>query len=231
MYANRRSKPHKLLVLEILKNGRLSPNHSKMPIIEEALFKRTAGYNGEVAVDYYLKFLPQKENTIFYGLRLPYEDTYFQIDTLLLSKKFALILEIKNISGTLYFDQKSEQMIRIGSDGNEQGFEDPLSQAKRQQRLLKLFIKQNGLPDLLIEYCVVISRPSTILKPLGSPIFHKVCHAHSLNLKIEQIEKSHQKEILENKTIQKASRLLLKKHEPASDVKSKNSINLKNQIY
>lgn len=185
-----------------------------MIFIEEDLYKRTAGYNGEVAVDYFLKFLPQKEYVFFPNIRLPFQDTFFQIDTLLLSRKFALILEVKNISGTLFFDEKSRQFIRIQFDGKEEGFDSPISQAQRQSRLFNHFLKLHGIPDIPVEFLVVISRSSTLLKPLGSPIFQKVCHANSLNHKIDLIEKIHQKKVHDHKTTQKVSRLLSKKHVP-----------------
>ncbi len=82
---------------------RLPASHSKRVLIENDLAKRKAGFRGEEAVDYFLKHL--NEFTIIHDIRLAGgNDDFFQIDALLLYSNFILILEIKNISGTIYFD-------------------------------------------------------------------------------------------------------------------------------
>ncbi|MED1098241.1 MULTISPECIES: nuclease-related domain-containing protein [Bacillus] len=82
----------------------LPSNHPKIPLITEELKKRTAGYRGETALDFPLSFIAEKDYFIFHDLRLQDSSRYFQMDTLVLSQKFALILEVKNIAGSLYFD-------------------------------------------------------------------------------------------------------------------------------
>ena len=56
-----------------------------------------SGWIGEKRIDYPLSKLDFKK-VICHSLRLPYYETYFQIDTLLLTSRFFLIIEIKNHS-------------------------------------------------------------------------------------------------------------------------------------
>ncbi|WP_243503173.1 nuclease-related domain-containing protein [Cytobacillus oceanisediminis] len=100
------------------------------------LNKRRAGYIGEQKLDYYLSFLDEKEYWIYHGLRLSNGSQFFQIDTLLLTKEFAMILEVKNWNGTIIFEPEFHQLIRIHNE-KEEAFHDPISQAEHQSRQLK----------------------------------------------------------------------------------------------
>lgn len=74
---------------------------------------------------------------IFHGIRLTNGKYFFQIDTLILSAKFALILEVKNFSGTLFFDPQFKQMIQTTLNGEERGYPHPIEQANLQAEELK----------------------------------------------------------------------------------------------
>ncbi|WNS75007.1 nuclease-related domain-containing protein [Bacillus sp. DTU_2020_1000418_1_SI_GHA_SEK_038] len=161
MIAKERSIPIKVLANEALLR-RISPHLEIWQVIEKDLAKRKAGHRGEVATDYYINKLPDKEFTILKGLRIWNGQEYFQIDTLVLSPTFALILETKNISGTLFFDSKFKQLIRYLND-NEDGFLDPITQAERQKREFRNWLHQRNI-SIPIEYLVVISNPTTVIK-------------------------------------------------------------------
>ncbi|WP_052144744.1 nuclease-related domain-containing protein [Halalkalibacter okhensis] len=104
--------PLKILKLEALLR-RLPAHHSIRNKIEEELKKRKAGYRGEQAIDYHLKTQPIDDGLILHDNRLKQgKDHFFQIDTLIVTTRFFMILEIKNITGTLYFDQEFQQLIR-----------------------------------------------------------------------------------------------------------------------
>ncbi|WP_367888742.1 nuclease-related domain-containing protein [Alteribacillus bidgolensis] len=63
--------------------------------MEKDAAKWFAGYKGEQSIDYPLTFLPSNKFYIRHGLRLFDGSHYFQIDTLILSWDFFLILEVK----------------------------------------------------------------------------------------------------------------------------------------
>lgn len=213
LYVKELSKPVKISVLEVLLK-RLVDHHPKQSEIERDLTLLVAGYKGEKAVSYYLNFLPKKDYYIFHSLRLPNNGHYFQMDYLLLTTRFALILECKNFFGTLFFDQSFHQLIRTVND-KEEGFHDPLSQVKWHQHQLQNLFHTWRCP-LPIEYFVVIGNPSTIVKtnPQNRHALTKVVHGHRLLNNIQEIERKFQKEVYDVKKIRKLSKLLVKQHTP-----------------
>ncbi|MGG3467870.1 nuclease-related domain-containing protein [Neobacillus pocheonensis] len=155
--------PLRLILTEVLKR-RLRIDHFKHLEIQKDLAKRWAGYWGEVALANYIKELPQEKYYIFHDLQLKHNDIHFQIDTLLISQYFILIIEAKNINGTLIFDNVFKQLLRINDDGTEESFEDPRVQCKRLQSLLGRWLAKNGFNLLPMEYLIFFKSVKTILK-------------------------------------------------------------------
>ncbi|SDK13934.1 nuclease-related domain-containing protein [Sediminibacillus albus] len=188
MIVKKRLVPHRLQVLEALMR-RLNANHPKMPSIKEDFARRISGFQGEQNIDYQLSLLPQNSFCILNDLRLPNKQYFFQIDSLLLNRKFAVIIEIKNITGTLLFDQSFKQLIRT-IDGQEEGFQYPLLQADNQRRQLLEFFQQHELNPLPIETLVVISNPETVIKASYNPdeISNKVIHSELLVSKLNELK-------------------------------------------
>lgn len=81
----------------------LPEEHPRRLQVENDLSRLLRGYKGEKAMTYYLDFLPNKDFYIFHNLRLPSGKYFFQIDYLILTKQYALILECKNFYGTLFY--------------------------------------------------------------------------------------------------------------------------------
>ncbi|WP_394584204.1 NERD domain-containing protein [Cytobacillus firmus] len=148
---------------------------------------------------------------MYHGLRLSNGSQFFQIDTLLLTKGFAIILEVKNWNGTLIFEPEFHQVIRIHNE-KEEAFHDPISQAEHQSRQLKKWMAIHGFPDIPVEFSVVISSPSTIIKSPSNQNSKKVMHAHRLLTNLNSIKKLHSIERLNEKQIKKMNQTLLKKH-------------------
>ncbi len=165
---------------------------------------------------YYLNFLPEKECFILHNLRLFDGKSYFQIDYLLVTPYFALILECKNNSGILSFDTSLNQFSRRIKD-QEEGFLGPISQVKRLKRQLHQFLQKNKLPTLPIEYLIVISQPSTIIKGDYS-IKNQVIHSHSLIEKWDNLTEIYKKAIVDGKKILHVSKLLLKTNVPELEI-------------
>lgn len=208
--------------LKILQNEallpRLVPFHEIRPQIELDLKKRRAGFNGEKAVDYHLSFLTGKHYWLFHDIRLPLDPHYFQIDTLLLTPYYALIIEVKNISGIIRIDPQIKQCTRIYKDTTE-GFIDPISQAKRQKHFLQKWLSLNKIPPMPIEYLVVISNPSTTIEytsrpEAGSPYLN-IIHSQNVIDGIIELNHSYQTSNLPDKTLKKIKKLVLTNHEEA----------------
>ncbi|USK49676.1 NERD domain-containing protein [Bacillus sp. CMF12] len=195
---------------------RIPEHHPAREKVISEYKKRSAGFKGEERLFYYLSFLEPKKYWIFHDLRLSNGSHFFQIDALLLTANFALILEVKNWTGTLIFSPHFQQVIRIQND-KEEGFPDPLSQARHQTNQFRNWLGLNGFPDIPLEFLVVISHPSTIIKAETDPlqISKRVLHSHHLLSKMNGIENKFPQEKTDSKEIRKLCRTLLKKHNPA----------------
>ncbi|MBD1380452.1 nuclease-related domain-containing protein [Metabacillus arenae] len=215
MIIKQRKIPLSILKLQALLR-RLPSYHPKIPMIKEELNKRAAGYKGESSLDYHLGFLEPKRYFIFHDLRLEDQSRFFQIDTLLLSQKFALIIEVKNISGTIFFDPLFNQLIRT-KEGKETAFPDPVIQIQRQESQFKNWLLKNGLPDVPLYSLVVISNPQTAIRtaPENRSLRNKVIHCEILPTKISQIETSIKNQSLSEKELKKTIRLIKKQHTKA----------------
>lgn len=189
---------------------RIPADHPKRPYILEELAKSKAGYNGEKSVDYHLSMIDQKKYYIYHGLRLEIGHHVFQIDSLLVSKNLLILIETKNILGTLYFDEQFSQLVRT-LNGVETGFSDPRLQVDRQETLLQQFLKQNNITCPPQKSLIVISNPSSIIKASSSKKT-SIIHGANLPSLIKKLESSHPKEILSDKEWNKLSRVLLKTH-------------------
>ncbi|WP_214480847.1 nuclease-related domain-containing protein [Bacillus sp. SM2101] len=215
MIKKERQIPPKIEKLEALLR-RLPPTHSKKEILSEELAKAYAGFRGEKSLDYYFDFLPSEKYFILHDLRIPdSENRYFQLDTLIISACFILIIEVKNISGTLTFDRTFHQLIRE-LDGNEEAFPDPFLQTSRQESQLKNLLTKYKYPSIPVISLIVISKPSTIIKTTShfKETSQKVIHAASLPAKLNDLASVYKKEILTKRDLNKIIQLLVKQHSP-----------------
>ncbi|WP_442597031.1 NERD domain-containing protein [Neobacillus sp. D3-1R] len=215
LFLKERLIPLKILLLEVILR-RLPLNHPKRSLIEKELYRRKAGWWGENEVDKKLKLMNHDKYFILADLRLPNGDTFFQIDTLLLTTRFALIIEAKTISGTLYFDLDNHQLIRKNNDGTTEGFGDPVSQARFHQQQLREWLLKHKLPLFPIDFLIIITNPSTIfhLTPPGHPFAKKIQSISGLTWEIDKLEDFYQKEVISEKEIRKIGKALIKDHTP-----------------
>ncbi|WP_059170313.1 nuclease-related domain-containing protein [Bacillus sp. FJAT-27445] len=214
MIALERAIPLIILMLEALLR-RLPTGHSKRKDIEEALRTQKAGFKGEKSVDYYLNFLDEEKFLIFKGVRLSNNGFFFQIDTLLITPFFALILEIKNWGGEISFDKNFCQVFQE-KDGKTAVYATPVSQARLQTLNLKEWLKKHNFPELPIEFLVVMSNNSSKLKadPGYYEVFQKVIHSIRLIEKVAEIEKRNNKELFSSKELKKLKKNILSNHTP-----------------
>ncbi len=208
----KRTVPIEILILEALLR-RLQPDHPKIPQIQAELAKRKKGYRGELSLNYYLDLIDTPEFLILHDIRLTDGKSFFQIDTLMITPYFFLILEVKNIAGTLYFEDESNQMIRT-LNNEEEGMPNPILQALRHSRQFKNWLTQRKLPLLPIEHLVIISDPKTIIKASRPSIFTKVMHNANLPFTFEKFQNRHTKETLTMKEMKKIAGAIEKHHTP-----------------
>lgn len=196
---------------------RIPVNHPKFPLIQENLRKSLAGYKGECALDYPLSFLPEKKYTILHDVRLAIDHHFFQIDTIILSERFILLLEVKNFAGTIYFDSLFNQLIQT-TDETERAYADPLIQIQRHERLFMKWLVKNKLPPIPILSLVVISSSYTIIKtsPEHRNLHQIVIHHDVLPFKINQFEEKYKDTMITEKERRKIGQQISKHHTPAN---------------
>ncbi|MCD5323516.1 MULTISPECIES: nuclease-related domain-containing protein [Pontibacillus] len=161
MIVKKRTIPFILRQEEVLEK-RLPYRHPKKSAVMKSISKRRAGYWGEQELDYPLSYLDDRQYHIFHDLRIVDGDKVFQIDTLLVTNRVAIILEVKNISGIIQFDPTFSQLIRKG-ETREERLPNPLVQVGRQRRHLSKWFSSHHIA-LPIKYCVVFTHPSAVIK-------------------------------------------------------------------
>lgn len=194
---------------------RLPAHHNVKEKVQTDLRMRRSGVRGEKEIEFPLRFLDEQDYLILHNLRLQDQNGFFQIDTLILCERFILILEVKNWSGTLLFGENG-QVIRIDAKNKEEGFPNPLPQAKLQQHRLQKWLNNHGQPHTHIDFFVVISFPSTIIKSISPehPIPEKVVHNNQLFFRIEEMEQIYPSKQVEKGQLMQLAEKLVKAHVP-----------------
>lgn len=212
MIKKERGYPIRLRMYEAIFN-RILDNHPKLSLIEQDYKGWRAGYKGELQTDYRLSFLPEQGYYIFRDLRLADNLWFFQMDTLILTLRYILLIETKNHSGTLFFDKASEQMIQT-KDEKEKAYDCPVLQVKMQSWHLKRWMNVLKFKLPPVYHLVVISNPHTIIKSNNSQLYKTVVKGDVLLNRVQQIDHENPEEILSEKELKKLANLLLKKHTP-----------------
>ncbi|NMH75107.1 NERD domain-containing protein [Bacillus sp. RO2] len=209
--------PMRVHILRAMKR-RVPPNHEKFQDFLNELGRKEAGIFGEQTLDYYLKLLPETEHPyyIFHGLRLPFRNTFFQMDTLILYSNFILVLEVKFFKGTLYFDPKNYQLLQEVDESPLKVYPDPILQASNQCSKLESWLRTKQFPELPCEKLAILTNPKVITKVLSSPseVDRYVIKSPALAAKASALLKRYSSQPLEKKLIKKLIKQLLKDHSP-----------------
>lgn len=142
--------------------------------IEDQLYRIQAGFSGELKVDRYLESIEYLHSKIVLtDLHLSTRSgKTFQIDTLIVSRKYILILEVKNIKGDLYFKTNPHFLLRKLNDDSTR-MECPITQMEVAKINLSHWLKQNGI-HMEVHGEVVLSNQSAFIKeiPESSPVIY-----------------------------------------------------------
>lgn len=217
-----RTRPVRIAQLEALLR-RIPNQHEKVPNIKKELVRRRVGYQGEQSLNYYFSFLNDPQMFLLHDLRLLGSNrTYFQIDTLLVSKSFMAILEVKNYSGSIYFDPDTYQVYRTSTTHDDEILTNPLLQIQAQKLQLREWLTAKNWPLLPIAKLVVFSDPSTkiVSTPNNLQLLKQVVTAPALLSKVESLQSTFSKDYLTDSGLDKLTQQLIHMHvpPPSSDV-------------
>jgi hypothetical protein len=218
-----REYPKEIMMLEAIVR-RFPPDDFRKADFEKKLYRKRAGYKGEKTLDYFLEQMDHSEMVILQDLRIPINSTHFQIDTLIITPYFLLIIDSKNYAGTLIFLPEFNQLIRIHND-IEEVFSDPILQTKIQASQLRVFLQKHHITSPPIENLVAISNSQALIKnPTNDKeVSHRVFRSANVAFKIPPLYKKHSQSLLSKTDIKKISKQLVKTHVPlVPDPKSMN---------
>ncbi|MGK7376560.1 nuclease-related domain-containing protein [Planococcus sp. 1R117A] len=163
MILKQRQAPAELFQLESLLK-RLPPTHIQFPHWTEKLRRISAGYHGEQRIDslWHEIGIPIPHYFI-HDLFIQKQQSSHQIDTLLITSHFILILEIKSISGLLNFDSQTRQFSRTNKDGSIDGMRNPDDQVRRHEKWVEQFLTERKI-KLPVIGAIVFTYPSAVIQ-------------------------------------------------------------------
>jgi hypothetical protein len=123
------------------------------------------GYEGEVKFDHLLENL-QEERYLINDLLLQVNNSYFQIDTLLISQACIHLLDVKNFEDDFYL--KGDRLFALK---NDREYKNPVNQLTRSTTLFRQLLQIHKL-SYLAESAVVFINPEFTLyqAPMDQPI-------------------------------------------------------------
>ncbi len=192
---------------------RLPSTHAEFTHYNERLRRIQAGYAGEQRVDAeWLEMNLPHPHYFLHDLQVINRfGTSHQMDTIFLCPHFILILEIKNITGYLEFDESFAQFTRTNAEGHVEGMVDPLHQVKRHVEWMKGMILQEQL-EIPVKYAVIFATKNAILSQSlrGQPVFHVSGMRYQVNAWLQQ----HNEVIMDEVALQRFANLLFAMHTP-----------------
>jgi len=140
--------------------------HLDIKKIENHLKLFSIGHTGETQV------LFELQNTmlpflILHDVYLEFEDYQAQMDFVIVTHKFILVLEVKKLFGNIRVTDKGEFQREIKKNNrvlSKEGMYSPINQVERHVEILEKLLKSNGtITKCPIRYAVTFANPKTIL--------------------------------------------------------------------
>ncbi|WP_379081434.1 nuclease-related domain-containing protein [Metaplanococcus flavidus] len=124
----------------------MKENSPDREFLERELFKAEAGIRGEKRLQRkFVEFYSSEPFEILWNTSLTLGNWPVQIDGLLLTQKAAIILESKNISGELHFENSTGEFYRRDSNGIKTVMDNPAVQVEKHIRFLKTWFEENKI--------------------------------------------------------------------------------------
>lgn len=134
--------------------------------VESHLKLFSIGQTGEKNVLFELQnsMLPM---VVLHDVYLEYEDYYAQLDFIIITHKFIMVLEVKKLFGNIHITDKGEFQRVITKNNkvvNKEGMYSPINQVERHVAILEKLLKDKGVIESCpVKYAVTFANPKTIL--------------------------------------------------------------------
>lgn len=104
---------------------------------------------------------------VLHDVYLEYEDYTAQLDFVIITHKFIMILEVKKLFGNIHITDKGEFLRVIAKNNkvvNKEGMYSPINQVERHVAILEKLLKEQGaIENCPVKYAVTFANPKTIL--------------------------------------------------------------------
>ncbi|GGD09932.1 HRDC domain-containing protein [Pontibacillus salipaludis] len=134
--------------------------------VESHLKLFSIGQTGEKNVLFELQhsMLPM---LVLHDVYLEYEDYQAQLDFVIITHKFIMVLEVKKLFGNIHITDKGEFQRVIKKNNktvNKEGMYSPINQVERHVAILEKILKdQKTIQNCPVKYAVTFANPKTIL--------------------------------------------------------------------
>lgn len=209
MILKQRSEPPEIRQLESLLQ-RVPSVHPLSTHWTEQLRRMTAGFHGELRVDSLFYEIPiDCPHYFIQDLFIQKPKSSHQIDTVLVTCRFLLLLEIKSISGELNFDPQLRQFSRTNRDGSVDGMRNPDDQLRRHEKWVQQFLESQKV-SLPVIGAIVFTYPSSIVQ--SRPKNRIIIQSSGLPFLVDQILAKYPVEILTSRKTRQLAVKLLEMH-------------------
>ncbi|MCZ8539180.1 nuclease-related domain-containing protein [Psychrobacillus psychrodurans] len=188
--------------------NRLRDGSGMADFIREEIRKQKAGVRGEDRLVARLKELRlQGEFRVFSDVCLVLDDWKVQIDCLVVTDRCCIVLESKNISGHLYFNEELDEFYKE-ENGVESPISNPYFQLMRHIRFMKEFLRKTHTLMKVTGAVIMTAKSHRIMqKPTHYPIYK----LESMIERVTQIYNSSGGTSFSGKDIELVEKLLLEK--------------------
>lgn len=147
--------------------SRLPAVHSQRNYLEGKLYRTVAGIRGEERMrQRFIEFQPDEEVHALWDIGLAIGSWKTQFDGIVLTERCAIIIDSKNISGRIHFDDKTGEFYRFDNNDVKEVFDDPRIQLNKNIHFLqkwfarkKIHLPVSGLIVFTPKNCEFIVRP------------------------------------------------------------------------
>lgn len=156
--------------------SRLPKDFSQIDFLEKQLYRVRAGYLGEKYIDNYLSEIDTPISmTVLTDIQLSSSlGIAFQIDTIILTNHFLLILDVKNMSGNLRFTTNPNQLEQTLKTGEVNIMDCPIDQLKSHIYCLQTWLEERGIQVKIMGRIVLSNSNCRVLEaPPNAPIIYK----------------------------------------------------------
>jgi hypothetical protein len=159
------------LIIESLRAAlsRLDPTHEKYAMLKGMYSSRLSGLAGEDKVDQiFQKYKFLMKHKIFNGISLT-SSTDFQIDSLFITPAYAVVIETKNLAGSIKVKNNPPQLVQTLDNGDIKSYVSPVLQVQSNMELLQDWFHSRNM-SLPVYGVVVLAFPKKEVELINNDI-------------------------------------------------------------